>query len=209
MIGDAFLGEKRPLSGFWKVLFGAVVGLGVAALLYPIFATAPSGHLPASCLSRLKSLAFTQFIYSQDFDDGLPPFYSFDGPEAREAFVAATYPYSKNGSWYVCRLAPESKLESQFSKPVLGYQHFLLILRQQSAKSFIRLTNVRDPARDAWMHDTVVKLEIKPNGEHIETHHGPGRSGFFVSFFDGHSKWVPTTSEQGREWINTMGAWQK
>lgn len=208
-MGDAFHGEKKTLGCFARGVIATMGGVVFLALLYPVFATAPGGHAPTQCMSKLKQLASTQLIYSQDNNDCLPPFFSFEGQDARESFVAATYPYSKNGLVYVCPFAPESKLESQFAKPVLGYQHFPLILRRQVSLGAINLSLIKEPAKDVWMHDSIVKLEVKSDGEHVETHHGPGKSGFFVSFFDSHARWIPTTSGPGKDWINTIGVWQK
>ena len=209
MMGHAFHGEKKPVGCFAKGVIGTVIGLVAMALLYPMITPARIGHGPPQCISKLRQLAFAQLIYAQDNDDGLPPDYSFEGPGARVAFVAATLPYSKDGRMYVCPFSPEAKMQSQVAKPALGYQHFPLILKLQSGKGFIRLADVKEPAKAVWMHDAIVKLEVKDDGEHVETPHGPGNSGFFLSFFDGHARWTPTTSGQSTEWINTLGVWQE
>lgn len=209
MMGDAFHGEKKTPGVFWRIVIGAVVGLAVSAILYPVCTPARIGHGPALCISKLKRLSTSQLIYASDYEDSLPPYYSFEGPEARDAFVQATYVYSKDGLSYVCPKSPEAKSESQRSKPKLGYEHFVLLLRLRGAKGVIDLRATDSLTKAAWMHDPIVRLEPKGDGEHIETYHGPGKSGFFVSFLDGHVKWIPTIAEQDREWMNTLGIWQK
>lgn len=209
MMGDAFDGEKKPLGCFAKVVIGTLLGLVALALLFPVFASSgPQNHRPV-CISNLKQLSTAQFIYAADFEDSLPPNYSFEGSEAKKAFVEATYAYAKNGLIYTCPFSSEAKLEGQFTNPLLGYDHFPLILRKRNSKGVINLTLIQDPAKDVWMHDSIVKLEVKDDGEHVETHHGPGKSGFFVSFFDGHARWASTISGQSKDWINTMGVWQE
>ena len=123
--------------------------------------------------------------------------------------MEATYAYARNGLIYTCPFSSEAKLESQFTKPLLGYDHFPLILRKRNSKGVINLTLIQDPAKDVWMHDSIVKLEVKDDGEHVETHHGSGKSGFFVSFFDGHVRFVPTLKGGKSDPMTTDGVWLK
>lgn len=208
-MGDAFDGEKKPVGCFPKVVIGTLLGLVALALLFPVFASSgPHNHRPV-CISNLKQLATVQLIYAADESDTLPPYYSFDGPGARRAFVEATYPYAKNSTIYACPMSPEGKSNLEASKPALGYEHFVLILRERGRNGLLELVEVEEPSQTAWMHDPIVKLEVKGDGEHVETHHSTGKSGFFVSFFDGHARWTPTTSGQSKDWMNTLGVWQK
>lgn len=209
MMGDAFHGEKKSPGCFAKGVIGTVAGLVAMALLYPMITPARIGHGPAQCISKLKQLSTAQLIYAADESDTLSPYYSFDGPGARRAFVEATYPYAKNSTIYACPMSPEGKSNLEASKPALGYEHFVLILRERGRNGLLELVEVEEPSQTAWMHDPIVKLEVKGDGEHVETHHSTGKSGFFVSFFDGHARWASTISGQSKDWMNTLGVWQK
>jgi len=209
VMGDAYRGENKTLGCFGKGVIGTIVGLVVMAILYPVITPARIGHGPPQCISKIKQLSVAQLIYAADESDTLPPYYSFDGPDSKRAFVEAIDPYAKNAMIYACPKSPAGKSAIGESNPVLGYEHFVLILRERGRNGLIELVEVAEPTRTAWMHDPIVKLEFKSDGEHIETYHGPGKSGFFVSFFDGHARWTPTIPGLGSDPMNTLGVWQK
>lgn len=71
----------------------AVGGMVLVAVLLPIFPIAPAPPYTASCLSNIKQLSTGLRMYSQDYEDHLPP---------AAAWHDLSLPYVKNERVYVC-----------------------------------------------------------------------------------------------------------
>jgi prepilin-type processing-associated H-X9-DG protein len=74
-------------------LVGGVIVVGaLAALLYPVFSQS-QGSRRASCLSNVKQLATGLMMYTQDYDDKMPPAASWG---------TNLIPYTKNMTLFIC-----------------------------------------------------------------------------------------------------------
>ncbi len=188
MMEDAFLEEKRPLGSLRKGVLGMGFVLILAALLYRLLVPFRPSLYQAGCISNLKQLSTIQVLYSSDFDDALPPFYSFDGANAGAALVRATKAYAKNSLIFACPFSPQAKKKTMEADPELGYDHFVLILREQNSSGVIKTSDIWNPAEKAWMHDPISKWELMPDGERVENFHAPYLNELTTSFFDTHVK---------------------
>ncbi len=165
-----------------------VLGL-CAAVLYPVFATAPIGHR-RSCLSNLKQITLVAIMYSSDADDRLPPYFTFEGEQATKKFISATNDYIKNEQIFLCPIDkgyPDENLGGPNKK--MSYVHPLalkgIIPDFNKGKRSVDLTDkylnvetiiyLRDP----------IRYDPKDNDNTI---HSPHKEGFSVSYLDGHAK---------------------
>lgn len=97
---------KKSKGNPKQFAFELAVGLGVvavlAAVVYPVFQPGSRCYIRLNCHSNLKQLGTAVAIYQSDFDDRLPPYFTFDGPEKTQQFINATMPYAKSESIYMC-----------------------------------------------------------------------------------------------------------
>lgn len=187
----------RDFGGCWR-MFGALVFVGVvAAVLYPVFATARlTGHRPL-CISHLKQLGTTTIIYSSDSDDLLPPYYSFDSAAEHMKFYDATMPYCKNSDTYLCPDEELNKPKNDYVRSIEGiagkfsYVHCLtlkgVIPKFSQRKRILSLVDIKYPEKVAYMRDPMRGFgSIKEsNNPGFLSQHG---SAFNVMFLDSHVK---------------------
>src|SRR3712207_907639 len=81
----------------------------LAAILFPVFAQAREKARQASCLSNMKQLATGVHMYTQDFEETMPPANSdvqdFGNPAVyatRPTFLSALIPYTRNSEIQTC-----------------------------------------------------------------------------------------------------------
>ncbi len=96
----------------------------LAAILFPVFAQARAKARQASCLSNTKQIGTATMMYSQDYDEALPPYRirvrgnRTTNPYHADAKVGSTtketifinqllYPYTKNDGIWVCSSNPQ------------------------------------------------------------------------------------------------------
>ena len=94
--------NRNPKRLALELLTGATILAIIIGVLYPAFARAPIGPNRSPCLSNLKQLAISIFMYQADEDDAVPPYFTFDGRDKVDHFVAATRLYTKNKAVYSC-----------------------------------------------------------------------------------------------------------
>ena len=99
----------------------------LAAILFPVFATGSNcGGRRKTCLVNLKQLTVSVAIYQSDFDDRLPPYFTFDGHQQTKNFVSATMTYAKEKSIYLCPHDTGNIPDGQEGLPgVMSYVHCL------------------------------------------------------------------------------------
>ena len=85
----------------------------LAAILFPVFAQAREKARQAACLSNAKQLGNAIAMYTQDYDEVLPPGGWTATPAPSGRWFSSIYPYVKNINVYVC----PSKNEDRF-RPV-------------------------------------------------------------------------------------------
>ena len=80
----------------------AIIAL-LAAILFPVFATAREKGRSASCTSNLKQLGLGMLQYAQDYDEILPWDYSYYGtPTDAHYWAEVIYPYVRDNDVYIC-----------------------------------------------------------------------------------------------------------
>ena len=73
----------------------------LAAILFPVFATAREKARQVACLSNAKQLAIALQQYTQDYDETFPAGYTYSGYPGR-GWVGFMYPYIKSLGVLVC-----------------------------------------------------------------------------------------------------------
>jgi len=93
--------QRTRRSGFTLIELLVVIAIIaiLAAILFPVFARAREAARATSCKSNLKQIATGFIMYSQDYDEVMPPWRSNSGPFPGTGwtYVGAVSPYIKNG----------------------------------------------------------------------------------------------------------------
>jgi prepilin-type N-terminal cleavage/methylation domain-containing protein len=98
--------NPKPNSGFTLIELLVVIAIIaiLAAILFPVFARAREAARKASCTSNLKQISTAFLMYSQDYDEMLPPWTANHCGVYTGGAFALTYmypnlvgPYVKNG----------------------------------------------------------------------------------------------------------------
>ena len=182
-------GSSLLLSLKWLGGLGASVVL--AGVIFPLFATGSRCWGPGkNCLVNLKQLTVSVAIYQSDFDDRLPPYFTFDGPKQTKNFITATMTYAKEKSIYLCPHDSGDIPDGQEGLPdVMSYVHCLSfkskILDYEAGNRIVRVTEpfrniattpfLRDPIRSASFSGP--QLFSSPHGKE-----------FTVAYLDTHVK---------------------
>jgi prepilin-type N-terminal cleavage/methylation domain-containing protein/prepilin-type processing-associated H-X9-DG protein len=78
----------------------------LAAILFPVFAQAREKARQTACLSNMKQVGLGLQLYSQDYDETLPPrndgVVNFADPGAAPNFLGSLLPYTKNNKIFAC-----------------------------------------------------------------------------------------------------------
>jgi prepilin-type N-terminal cleavage/methylation domain-containing protein/prepilin-type processing-associated H-X9-DG protein len=93
--------RKRSIAGFTLIELLVVIAIIaiIAAILFPVFAQAREKARMASCLSNQKQIGLAILMYSEDYDNKIPPWYvaSADVPLEESFWPALIQPYIKSG----------------------------------------------------------------------------------------------------------------
>lgn len=183
-----------------KVCLAVLVLIAISLVLYPIFAR-PTGHRRPSCLSHLKQVAISNILYAGDFDDNLPPYYTFDlpknwdslSPSQRQSahpghlLIEALYPYSKNRDIFLCPqdMNPPQLPGAEGIPGELSYVHSLslrgLIPGYDKGRRVLDMAKVAKPDSQVLMRDPI-------RGTNDKGLVSPHEGGFTCSYLDGHTK---------------------
>jgi prepilin-type N-terminal cleavage/methylation domain-containing protein/prepilin-type processing-associated H-X9-DG protein len=77
----------------------------LAAILFPVFAQAREKARQTACLSNMKQVGLGLQMYTQDYDETLPPantVSNFGEPNALPNFLGAIIPYTRNRNVFYC-----------------------------------------------------------------------------------------------------------
>jgi prepilin-type N-terminal cleavage/methylation domain-containing protein/prepilin-type processing-associated H-X9-DG protein len=102
--------HKRGFTLIELLVVIAVIAI-LAAIMFPVFAQAREKARQAQCLSNLKQIGAAFTMYTQDYDETLPPhgYVSADG--AKECFFTISHiisPYQKNTGIWQCPTNPRA-----------------------------------------------------------------------------------------------------
>ncbi|MGD9496693.1 MAG: DUF1559 domain-containing protein [Armatimonadota bacterium] len=92
----------------------------LAAILFPVFARAREKARQTSCLSNVKQISLAIQMYTSDYDETFPSFYSHLPPGGTNARIFGFYdcvgPYTKNEQVYIC---PSGKYRTNYGRTLL------------------------------------------------------------------------------------------
>ncbi|HEY3330588.1 MAG TPA: DUF1559 domain-containing protein [Capsulimonadaceae bacterium] len=94
--------SSRSIVGFTLIELLVVIAIIaiLAAILFPVFATAREKARQTSCASNLKQLGIGFVQYSQDYDELMPTKYT--GAPTAVNWACVMYPYIKSTGTYAC-----------------------------------------------------------------------------------------------------------
>ena len=181
-------GSSLRLGLKWLGGIGAIVVL--AAVIFPIFQAPFIDGVKGQCLGHLKQLGTSVAMYQSDFDDRIPPYFTFDGTEQAKKFMYVTLSYTNNKEIYRCPLDQGQIIEGQEGLPGdISYVHCLsfkskirdfdkgnrVIHVTSSLPNIATTTYLRDPIRSASLSGQL-------------TFTSPHGLGFTVVYLDTHIK---------------------
>ncbi len=206
--------KKRKKSGFTLIEILVVIAIIsiLAAILFPVFARARENARRASCLSNLKQLGLGVQMYTQDYDERMPPAYQYNGAPGDTtqlySWMALIMPYVKSSQACVC---PSWSNDSGYSEgspdrnppipvssytavfPVTGSVGRLLAEFVAPAETIFGLDRKQCTAigtcdRFYWSGNYTTVMARMMNEAPANTgSHFDGNNVFFV---DGHAKWL-------------------
>src|SRR3954451_7075248 len=99
--------QRRTSRGFTLIELLVVIAIIaiLAAILFPVFAQAREKARQTACLSNMKQVGLALNMYTQDWDEMLPPNFTVDRfgePNAPASFLGSIIPYSKNRNIFYC-----------------------------------------------------------------------------------------------------------
>jgi prepilin-type N-terminal cleavage/methylation domain-containing protein/prepilin-type processing-associated H-X9-DG protein len=178
---------SAPRAGFSLVELLVVLAIIaiLAALLFPVFATARGKAAQAVCLANLQQIGMALELYAQDFDQCLPDEYV----PWRGGYPDVVQPYLRDYRVFVC---PQ---QSEATHVSYGLPEW-----NASAARYwgvVRLTQVGSPAEaillaentTSWYstRDPAHSVFFPPDGNVAWTRHAGGANYLFL---DGHGKWL-------------------
>ena len=104
------IGRERQAFTLIELLVVIAIIAILAAILFPVFAQAREKARQTSCLSNTKQMGLGVMMYTQDYDETMPPAHYYNDPTQTSALDATgihqwtgmTQPYVKNKGIYIC-----------------------------------------------------------------------------------------------------------
>lgn len=95
---------KRTRKAFTLIELLVVIAIIaiLAAILFPVFARARENARRSSCMSNVKQLSLATLMYTQDYDEKLPPAYANGAPVGMDWWGPIIQPYVKSIQVYFC-----------------------------------------------------------------------------------------------------------
>lgn len=101
---EAGKGRAVKQSGFTLIellVVVAIIGI-LAAILFPVFATARDRARATACLSNSKQIATALHMYTQDYDERLPLYAHLKPDGSSFSWAQVLQPYTKSTRLFVC-----------------------------------------------------------------------------------------------------------
>jgi prepilin-type N-terminal cleavage/methylation domain-containing protein/prepilin-type processing-associated H-X9-DG protein len=177
----------------------------LAAILFPVFAKAREKARQTSCLSNSKQFALAILMYTQDYDETLPPSVVMHADGGR-TLADLTQPYVKNQQIILC---PSDKTGSVdiggiadgVSLPLaanairnMSYSINISLFPDKIMPNpfdtgYISLAKINHPAECPGTWDGIWNLAMVLGGQ-LSAPAWRHNEGACFSFVDGHAKWV-------------------
>jgi prepilin-type N-terminal cleavage/methylation domain-containing protein/prepilin-type processing-associated H-X9-DG protein len=101
---EVFMHRSSRNNGFTLIELLVVIAIIaiLAAILFPVFAQAREKARQTSCLSNLKQMGVGLMMYSQDYDEELPPAWIGGAFPGYARWMDVVQPYVKNTQIFTC-----------------------------------------------------------------------------------------------------------
>lgn len=155
--------KKQNRTAFTLIELLVVISIiaVLAAILFPVFARARENARRASCMSNLKQIGLGFMMYTQDYDEMMPPAITVNNPSPPfESYVSTdrrwywghlVYPYTKSPQLYYC---PSSPRESTFRRQNYGVNVVIVPKLNGSAPTPVSLASIVSPAQKYLVMDS-------------------------------------------------------
>jgi prepilin-type processing-associated H-X9-DG protein len=166
---------KKGMPVWGWVLVGCLgmsvfIIMGLAVILFPVFAQAREKARQTSCLNNIKQMSLGMLMYTQDYDGKFPP---------TPGWMDKIAPYIKKEEVYHC---PTAKSDDGNA---YGYSF-------NAQVSTVSVTKIASPATTALVFDSIAEgrsasakgLQVMTPGRHARTNN--------IGYTDGHAQAVPT-----------------
>ena len=170
----------------------------LAAILFPVFARAREKARQASCLSNLKQIGLGVMMYTQDYDETYPRWYSDMGAGniptdplgsswpagGRYSWQNQIYPYMKNAQIWTCPSNTANNLWNQYfmHQAHLGEQWGISMAAVTRPSEIIMTGDGYFNTHFCPLHNPSVEWGSVGSDRH--------NGGANCAFLDGHAKWV-------------------
>lgn len=118
-IGVIMINKKNHGFTLIELLVVIAIIAILAAILFPVFAQAKAAAKKTVCLSNVKQLATSSFLYGSDYDDGLPDVPVYGSEVETYVYAAKLQPYVKSFDIWKCPASPYS--EGSVQREVYSY----------------------------------------------------------------------------------------
>jgi len=210
-----------PRKGFTLIELLVVIAIIaiLAAILFPVFARAREKAKQTSCLNNIKQLSLAVLMYVQDYDEIMPPYYSYaqrtpeTGPYSQVPgylnsgifWTELLYPYHRN--WQILRCPSAGVWIDKY-----GYRSYGGSWKAFSIKTTLKpLADFKRPAETYMMAESRDYICYSDPGIPLSS-----GSGYWarvlsrhnnqnnVGFMDGHAKSLPdeVIRQPGPQWDN-------
>ena len=208
-----FRNVKRGFTLIELLVVIAIIAI-LAAILFPVFARARENARRASCMSNQKQIGLGIMMYSQDYDEKLPPTYNYWNASTLAWWEDVTEPYLKSSQIFIC---PSESTPSAWGTlrpsgyPATIYSSYATNENVMTAGTGQALASFEEPSTTILMTDvtnnTFEIFAIYNDDPNTPGWVGPSRvdkrhlDGANFLFADGHVKWRKQTKWQ--EWTLT------
>jgi prepilin-type N-terminal cleavage/methylation domain-containing protein/prepilin-type processing-associated H-X9-DG protein len=212
---------KQASSGFTLIEILVVIAIIsiLAGILLPVFSKAREKGRQITCISNLKQLGYAVMMYTDDYDETLPPLVQpgsgGGNPDDDYIWTSSIMPYVRNQTIFIC---PDARGKSYFAdtwgergRLSLGLNNSLGDPSNNVPYPMVMFDNLPETIlmADSTPGDTngtenargfQIQAGCQPNTQSgIGARHNEGTN---VEFLDGHAKWYNST----RIWQKTNPA---
>ncbi len=208
--------RKKAFALIELLVVIAIIAI-LAAILFPVFARARENARRASCLSNLKQIGLGLMMYTQDYDEKLPPTYNYYNGSGNVPLIwwqDVTQPYIKSWQLFIC---PSDSSPTSYAtlRPASGpnplltsYSSNEIVMTTSTGQALAIITNpsttilVAD-SKGMELYSKTIAVPDNPTtiiADYTSSRHLDGANYLFA---DGHAKWRKQTVYA--EWQITGG----